>query len=490
MAGPSVTDAQRAEILATYAATGNKTVTAERCNVDRGTVYKVLRAMAGQAAAPQPEPAPQATSASQSELLSMLAKLIQPAGVPPPPHVAVPETLPQPATTEAKPAPDCAPGAPTDFKHTESENVATVEYVVGRRIRTLEDAIAYAEVDTTVWRVKRWSCTAWEVGMKLRTFDDRGKVRGETPVVNGLWRISIELERVLPKLLLDATEAIFERMKGHAPSYPTLKPRQQPARPHLLEIDLWDCHFGKLAWEPEVGQNYDLKIADRIFRNAVDDLLDLSAGFEIDRVCLPIGNDFFHIDNRNGTTTAGTPQDVDGRYAKIYETGFAAVVWAVERLMAVANVDVLWIPGNHDTTISYHLAHGLKTWFRNTEAVQVDCSPKHRKYLRYGTCLLGYTHGDKEKVQGLPTLMATEDREAWGETTCHEWRIGHTHKSKQITTVPVDTHDGVVIRTMRSLSAIDAWHYSKGYGGPRSAEAYLLSREHGYVGHFVANARE
>ncbi len=73
--------------------------------------------------------------------------------------------------------------------------------------------------------------------------------------------------------------------------------------------------------------------------------------------------------------------------------------------------------------------------------------------------------------------------------TCAEWRKGHVHKSKVEMTVPVDTHDGVTIRTMRALSATDAWHYRKGFGGPRSAECYLMSKDTGYRGHFTADVR-
>jgi hypothetical protein len=273
---------------------------------------------------------------------------------------------------------EAAVEVPREYKRTEDGDTAKVQYLATRPIRTLEDALAYADVDTTVWRVRRWSATAWQSGMKLRTFDDKGKVAAEQPYVQDLWRVSMDLERILPKPWHDATEALIRRMMDHSPTYPVPPVRQRPADPHLLELDLFDVHFGKLAWKPETGNDYDLRIAETVYKNAVLDLLDRAAGFAIDTILLPIGNDFFHVDNHTNTTTAGTPQDVDGRYAKMIEVGTLAVIWAIETLMTVAPVDVIHVPGNHDRLTSLHLAREIAAWFRSCDRVTVDYSPTDR----------------------------------------------------------------------------------------------------------------
>ncbi len=384
------------------------------------------------------------------------------------------------------------PKGPPDFKRTESDDgKSSVEFLTSKRIRTLEDALAYAEVDTTVWRVKRWSCTAYETGMKLRQFTADGKIVGETPRIEGLWRVSVDLERILPKAWHDATEAIIKRMETAAPRFlgsPKLRPVSDP---HLVEIDVFDVHFGKYAWAAETGQNYDLKIAERIFRNAVEDLVSLSSSFPVAQFVLPIGNDFYHVDNQQSATTKGTRVDSDGRYAKIIEVGEMAIVWAVEYLASIAPVRVPWIPGNHDEVASFHLARTIAAWFHNCPSVTVDASPAKRKYVRFGQNLIGYIHGDKIKAQRLPTIMAQERRQDWGETTCHEWRQGHFHRPGMLQTTAVGSEEGVVIRTLQSLSATDSWHHEMGFvGNRRVAEAYVSNHDTGYVGHFNAVARE
>ena len=189
------------------------------------------------------------------------------------------------------------------------------------------------------------------------------------------YRVSLKLERIVRKPVEDATEAIYERMKVYAPKYQKV-PRGTFAGEKVMGVFcLFDVHFGKLAWDRETNSNYDLKIADGLYRNAVDDLIAKSGNANLGLCVLPIGNDFFHVDNARNMTTAGTPQDCDGRLAKIIEVGELAVIWAVERLREIAPVRVIWVPGNHDAQTSYHLSRTAWAWFHKCRDVEVDCGP-------------------------------------------------------------------------------------------------------------------
>lgn len=386
-----------------------------------------------------------------------------------------------------------------------SDGTAIKDILTDHPIATLEEAIAAAEVDTSVWMVDRWEAAAWSVPMKLSQGQEivslmhpNGKKvealswRSSQKFQTQQHRVRIFLKRIQTKSQKEAFDGIFKMMEEYAPKYPNKAIKTHPAsEPMLAVFALFDAHFGKLAWEPETGENYDLKIADTIYRNAVEDLIAESAHRKIGRILFPIGNDFFHMDNRNNATTAGTPQDVDGRYAKIMETGERAVIWAVERLAEIAPVDVIWVPGNHDLTTSYHLVRTIKAWFRNHKNVTVDAGPSPRKYYSYGKVLLGFTHGNEEKHEALPNLMANERPMEHATSVCREWMLGHLHQSKKFQTQPVDTRSATVIRFVRSLAGTDAWHHKKGYLSlQHAAEVYWYSAEEGYKGHAVAVARE
>jgi hypothetical protein len=257
-----------------------------------------------------------------------------------------------------------------------------------------------------------------------------------------------------------------------------------------LVIDLFDHHFGKYAWDQVGGHNYDLKIAETIYRNAVEDLLRYAAGFAVDEIAIPLGNDFMHFDNLAQTTTSGTHVDSDGRFEKVYKVAFRAFVWAVETAATVAPVRVICVPGNHDRNAAFTLAFATGIWFRHSDRVTVDDGPAERKRLRYRQVLLGYTHGNEEPHRDLPAIMAKEWGPDFAATTYHEWQLGHRHRAKETRWVGIDTHVGFRVRELASLSGTDGWHYRKGYiGSPRTAEAFLYHGS-GLRANYVAEARE
>jgi hypothetical protein len=380
------------------------------------------------------------------------------------------------------------PDSPDSRKYSESGDEANLSFDCKHRVKTLEDALKYADVDTSVWRVKSWEVTSYETGMKVAKYDPQGRKLSETPKTTHLWRVKLSLERRNPKAFDDAADAVFRRMASHSPAYPKI-PRASKKSPCLLEIDLSDVHFGKLAWAPETGQDYDLKIAEKLWFRAVEDLIDAAKGREIEEILLPLGNDLLHIDGITPATTSGTPQDADGRYHKIVEVSEMAAIRAVERLRQIAPVKALHVPGNHDRTASWHLCRTLWAWFSNADDVEVDCSPTMRKYHRYGSTLIGLTHGNEEKPASLPVIMATEVPSLWAETRHREWHLGHYHQPKKIDWMGTETQNGVVVRYLRSLSANDSWHARRGYlSTNRAAEAFLWDKNLGFSANYIAHA--
>ena len=68
---------------------------------------------------------------------------------------------------------------------------------------------------------------------------------------------------------------------------------------------------------------------------------------------------------------------------------------------------------NHDYMSGFHLAHALKSWYRNTEAVKVDADPKHRKYYSWKNSLIGLTHGDGVKCAICPYSLCIKPSTAF-----------------------------------------------------------------------------
>lgn len=354
---------------------------------------------------------------------------------------------------------------------------AELSTVIDKQIKSLQQLIKVCEIDTNEWVIDRWVCNKWEMGAKLK--DDTIKV---TP----LFQVKVWLKRNKPVIDLNRfRDGIIKAMRKHSPKYPKLKyPKSEP---NLFEINLADLHLGKLAWDEETGNNFDLPIAENVFDATIDKLIIQAKPYNVDRIAFIVGNDFFNVDNSRNTTTNNTPQDEDTRWHKTFNRGVKLIVKQIDKLSGIAPVDVIIVPGNHDTERAFYLGVALSCWYRNSKNVTVDNQPKPRKYYKYGLNLLGYTHGNEEKVLDLPVIMASEVPQLWAETKYREWHLGHIHQKKEIKWVSTQEHKGTVIRYMRSLTGTDAWHNKKAFiGNVRAGEGFIWNKDNGLICQFTA----
>jgi hypothetical protein len=234
-----------------------------------------------------------------------------------------------------------------------------------------------------------------------------------------------------------------------------------------------------------------LKIAVDDYMHAGADLLDRVSNFNVEKVVIPIGSDFLHYDNWLKTTASGTLVDsTDDRFQKVFRAGVEAVRALAVMCREIADVELLWIPGNHDSATSWYMSEVLKSMFAGDSRVTVDNGAATRKYRLYGITLIGYDHGDGMPLDRLPLVMASEATAMWGKSVYRTYRVGHFHKKRQTKYLSADTFNGVDVTVLPSLSGTDKWHYEKGFiGGMRTAEAALWSKSAGPVGSFSVEAR-
>ena len=253
----------------------------------------------------------------------------------------------------------------------------------------------------------------------------------------------------------------------------------------LFELPIMDFHLGKLAWGEETGQtDYDLKIAEALWKETILDLLSkVKPVGSPELILFPIGQDFLHFDTPATTTTSGTALDSDSRWQKMFTKGVELLVWAIEQLRAIAPVRILWIPGNHDTVLSYAATVGIAQRYANTEGVEVDLSPMPRKYIDYGYNLIGFSHGENEGKR-LEGLMQVEAPAQWGGSVWREMHMGHFHSESTV------DKNGIIFRRISSITAADAWHSEKGFiGATRRAQAFVWDKERGLQAIINSNVR-
>lgn len=394
--------------------------------------------------------------------------------------------------------PPTSEGEKTKFKS--NDDTAEFEWVGGNNygldhIRTLDQLLVAADIDPNIWRVKnyvvnKWDVTSWKEGY---------------PDTRQNFQVKAWLERNTKAVRETIVGEIFQQMvKDYKPPVSNIIPKtlsnivipEDPDEKNLLEISIFDLHIGKLAWCGETFENYDVKIARERFLISIKKLLKRASGFQYSRILFPVGNDFFNSDTMFNTTTKGTQQDEDLRWQKTFNVGVRLLVDAINLLKQTGvPVDVVVIPGNHDFERSYYMGAYLEAWFKSDATVNINNGASPRKYYRFGSVLLGLTHGGEEKEASLPMLMATdiESKPMWSETKFHEWHLGHIHRKRIVKyeinkSRPLNEDLGVTIRYLSSLTGTEEWHHKKGFvGSNKAADGFIWNYEFGLVAHLNIN---
>ena len=356
----------------------------------------------------------------------------------------------------------------------------------GKRLRLSEEEVEMVYENRAESTTNTNGNTALDINLAERGIDKKDVVSVKHwQSASGEFRFSIVTKEDITANETDILKTVSSFVENHSPHYPSIK-RKIKLNNHLLVINPADIHIGKYANHLETGDGYNVEIACERVLEGLQGLIDKSKGFEVDKVLFCIGNDILHIDNVYNTTTAGTNQDVDGKWWEHFEIALALYVKCVEILREIAPVDVIHSMSNHDYQSGFHLAHALKSWFRLDSEVTFDISVAHRKYYKYGKNLIGLEHGDGAKMANLPLTMAQERPLLWSETTHRYWYLHHLHHKVKHKWLDAKDFIGVTVEYMRSPSGTDSWHSRKGYVGvPRAVEGFLHEKNSGQVARLV-----
>ena len=258
------------------------------------------------------------------------------------------------------------------------------------------------------------------------------------------------------------------------------KLKDAPDGDNLLEVCLYDEHWGKLCYPRETADApYDLEIVEAMHNRALNTLLKRASVHKFERVLFCLGQDLLHSNGMDNATAKGTLVDCDGRFFRTYHIVRKTMIATIEKLRQIAPVDVLVVPGNHDRSV-WTLADSIECWFNGQADVHINNEPTLRKYYSYGKCGWMITHGDLGKKADYPLVFATESPEIFSNSLWREIRCGHIHSTQ------VNEVRGVQIRTQPSLSPADSWHHSEMYTkNMRNAYAYVFNKTEGLIAQYT-----
>jgi len=346
------------------------------------------------------------------------------------------------------------------FEEDISRGTGEVVFNCAEEIRSLDELIEKCKIDTDKWEITKYVQNYW--GNK------------QTPH----WQVKAWLNKKTDKELFQ--DSFTEFLNSYTPvSQEIMSPKIHLSKASgALVINKQDAHYNKLDVD---GDN---DIHERFARMAyrVETILSQAAlSNNLEKVIYIIGSDEFNSEF-TGTTTKGTPQqNIGGGYQNSFQAICDHEVLMITLLLQYAeNVDIVYVAGNHDEYVGWHMINWLKTYFRNIERLTFDCSPKYRKYISYGVSAMMFNHGDAIKPAKLASIFPMEYKDEWSNHDAYYIFTGDKHHE-----VSLD-FNGIKFYQIPAFSnAKSGWDEKNGYTCARGeVTAFLMDFHDGMTNIF------
>jgi hypothetical protein len=326
-------------------------------------------------------------------------------------------------------------------------------------IRSLDELIAKCKIDTDKWEITKYVQNYWG--------------NSKTPHWQvKAWMSKKTTEQVFQDLFVDFLKDYQPKFKEtDVPKYDTRKSLA------CLVINKQDSHLNKL----DIDGNND--IYER-FNNILDkvEVIVNQAYLSnyIDDIYYIIGSDEFNSEF-TGTTTKGTPQQNILTYHESFKRICEHEIEMISMLLEKsANVKIIYVAGNHDEFVGWHMITWLDAYFKNEQRVTFDCSPKYRKYVSFGSTAMMFNHGDAMKPAKLAGIFPIEYRDKWSEHQNFYIFTGDKHHE-----ISID-FGGIKFYQIPAFSnAKSSWDEKNGYTSARAeVTGFLIDHLYGMTNIF------
>jgi len=329
-------------------------------------------------------------------------------------------------------------------------------------IRTLDELIEKCKIDTSKWEITKYVQNYW--GNSSHPY----------------WQVKAWLSRKKEEQVFQDTFIDF--LSSYQPSSGKVEPVEyEPSKAFgCLVINKQDAHFDKY----DVDGNNDIN--DR-FNNVLTKIqvivTQASLGSNLEKIVYIVGSDEFNSEF-TGTTTKGTPQENIDSYHSTFEQICNHEIAVISLLLEASfQVEVVYVAGNHDEYVGWHLVNWLNTYFRDEKRVTFDGSPKYRKYLSYGCSALMFNHGDVIKPAKLAAIFPMEYKNKWSEHDNFYIFTGDKHHEVS------QDFNGIKFYQIPAFSnAKSKWDEKNGYTCTKAeVTAFLIERFEGLTNIFKQN---
>lgn len=338
-----------------------------------------------------------------------------------------------------------------------------IEGVINKRVKTLDDLIEVCQIDTKAWDIVSWECNKWEVGAKNKD---------KELVVKPLFQVKAKLApHKESKKFQDAFINFLNNYKPAPIKISTYIPSIKKEKA-LLVIPKQDAHFNRRDVK---GRNNIQYRFDLIKDTTISIVEEASYNHTLDKITYIVGSDQFNSEWTN-MTTGGTPQENILTYQEAFRRICDHEISIIENLRShSSNVEILFVPGNHDEYAGWHLIQWLSCYYRNTPGVTVNegIDDITRRYERFGNTAVMYDHGAVCDGKELAQIFPVEFRKEWGN--CDHFYIfaGDKHHEKSLDI------KGIKYYRVPALTPTKSKWEAKRHITPGEMQAFLIKEDNG-----------
>lgn len=314
----------------------------------------------------------------------------------------------------------------TDNKTGNSEFV----YNTNEPIQSLEDLIKVTKIDTTVWNIDKYIQNYWGGKYQVKAFCS--KINEQQ----------------------NFTNEFINFLSSYKPVTKEIKQRKLITNGSCIIINKQDAHLNK---KDISGDNDINKRFEDIFWATDITLQKAELSSNLEKIYYVIGSDEFNSEWTN-TTTKGTPQSNILTYQEAFQKICDFEISMINNMLDYADVEVIYIPGNHDEYVGWHLINFLESQYKQVKEIYFDTSTDYTKYRRYKNTAMMFNHGDAIKPEKLANMFPVEFRKEWGECDNFYIFIGDKHHNH------IKDLNGIEFYQIAALSkAKSTWDAKNGY---------------------------
>ena len=281
----------------------------------------------------------------------------------------------------------------------------------------------------------------------------------------------------LSDMMLEETmKAVISALAADLPKYLPEAPTSHPQDDELLNLYVvTDFHLGMLADADECGENWDTKIAEKLFVDWFGTAISL-APLAKKAVLCNLG-DLQHTDGWEALTPVSKHLlDVDTRFSKTIRSCIRMIRTVIKMLLQkYEEVHIIMADANHDAASSAWLRELLAQVYEDEKRITVDLNMDTYYCVEHGLTSLFFHHGHKKQVDNVDDVFVSKYRQVFGRSKFSYAHLGHLHsnQSKETNLMMVERH--------RTLCASDAYSAKGGWVSGRDAKVITYHKQFGEV---------